>query len=185
MKVKDLMVPIGEYARVNPDSNLYDALLALKTAQAKLPEGKAPHRAVLVENEFGSPVGNIGRLVFIKALAAGFSRAKTRDEMDRAGISPESISTVMSHMDFFQRNLGSLEERARAIKARDVMHPVGESIDESATFQEALNLFGAGQTLSILVKRGNSVVGVLRLSDVFQEVANRILTPETDQKAEG
>ena len=181
MKVKDLMVPIGEYARVNPDANLYDALLALRTAQAMLPEGKAPHRAVLVENEYGSPVGNIGRLVFIRALGVGVGRARTRDEMDRAGISPESISTVMNHMDFLQKDLGSLEERAKAIKARDVMHPVGESIDESASFQEAIDLFGAGSTLSILVKRSNTVVGVLRLSDVFQEIANRILTPETDQ----
>ena len=180
MKVKDLMVPIGEYARVNPDSSLYDALLALRNAQAMLPEGKAPHRAVLVENEYGSPVGNIGRLVFVKALGAGVGRARTRNEMDRAGISPESISAVMNHMNFLQKDLGSLEERARAIKVREVMHPVGESIDESASFQEAIDLFGAGRTLSILVKRSNTIVGVLRLSDVFQEVAKRILSPDTD-----
>ncbi len=180
MKVKDLMVPIQEYAKVNGEASLYDALIALDTAQGKLPEGKAPHRAVLVEDEEGNLVGNIGRLVFIKALGAWFSTPKTREEMDRAGISPASISTVMSHMRFFHEDLGTLRERAKSIKARDVMHPVGESIDENASLQEAIDMFGDWQTLSILVKKGESVVGVLRLSDLFQEMAHQILWSEAD-----
>ena len=142
MKVKDLMVPIQEYAKVNREASLYDALIALETAQSKLAEGKAPHRAVLVQDELGNLVGNIGRLTFIKALGAWFSTPKTREEMDRAGISPASISTVMSHMRFFHEDLGTLRERAKSIKARDVMHPVGESIDENASLQEAIDMFG-------------------------------------------
>ena len=177
MRVKDLMVPIEEYAKVTRDASLYDALAALKTAQGKLPEGSAPHRAVLVENESGDLVGKIGHLVFIKALGAGFNTPRTREEMDRAGISPYSISTVMSHMRFFQEDLCTPGERARAIKAGDVMHPVGESIDENASLREAIDLFGAWQTLSILVKRGNKIIGVLRLPDLFQEMANQILSP--------
>ena len=179
MKVKDLMVPIEEYARVKPDSNLYEALLALKNAQANLSEGKAPHRAVLVEDEFGRPVGNISRLVFVKALGAGFSGPRTREEMDRAGISPASLSTVMDHVRFLRNDLDNLGERARSIRAEDVMHPVGESLEEEATLQEAINQFADGKTLSILVRRSGKVVGVLRLSDVFQEIAEEILSPKT------
>lgn len=184
MTLKDLMVPIQEYAKVNQEAHLYDALVALETAQAKLPKGKAPHRAVLVENETGELVGNIGRLVFIKALGAEFSALKTKEAMNRAGISQESISAVMSHMRFFQEKHVTLQERAKSIKAKDVMHPVGESIDESASLQEAINLFGAWQTLSILVTRKDQVVGVLRLSDLFQEMARQILSPTPDHREE-
>ena len=181
MKVRDLMVPIQEYAKVTQRANLYDALVALETAQSKLPKGKAPHRAVLVEDESGELVGNIGRLVFIKALGAEFSTLRTREAMNRAGVSQESISTVMSHMRFFQERLATLKERAKSIKVNDVMHPVGESIDENASLQDAIDLFGAWQTLSILVTREDEVIGVLRLSDLFQEMAKQILSPESDQ----
>lgn len=178
MQVKDLMVPIQEYAKVDQEANLYDALLALETAQSKLSKGKAPHRAVLVENESGELVGNIGRLVFVKALGSEFGTLKTKEAMNRAGISQESISTVMGHMRFFQGNMATLRDRAKAIKAKDVMHPVGESIDERASIQDAIDMFGTWQTLSILVKRGDVVVGVLRLSDLFQEMTKQIFSPE-------
>jgi hypothetical protein len=180
MKVKDLMVPIEGYANVKFGASLYDALIALRTAQDKLPEGKAPHQAVLVEDDSGHLVGKIGYLVFIKALGAEFYTPRTREEMDRAGISPDSISTVMSHMQFFHEEFGTLQQRAHSIKAREVMHPIGESIDENAGLQEAIDVFGALQTLSVLVRRGGKVVGVLRLSDLFEEMSNQILSPAAE-----
>ena len=118
------------------------------------------------------------------ALGAGFSTPKTHEEMDRAGLSPDSISTVMSHMRFFQEDLGNLQQRAKSIRACDVMHPVGDSIDETAPLQDAIESFGAGQTLSILVKRGREVVGVLRLSDLFQEIATQVLSPANNRTEE-
>jgi CBS domain-containing protein len=181
MQVKDLMVPLGEYAKVSCDASLYDALSALAEAQSRLPEGKAPHRAVLVVDTFGEVVGNIGQYVVVKALGAGSVTRKTHEEMDRAGLSPDSISTVMSHLRFFQDGLGNLQERAKSIRACDVMYPVGDSIDDNAPLQKAIERFGIGQTLSILVKRGREVVGVLRLSDLFQEIASQVLSPTNNQ----
>jgi CBS domain-containing protein len=181
MKVKDLMVPIEEYATVGYDATLYDALIALKTAQEKLQEGKPPHRAVLVKDAAGNLVGNLGRLSFIKALGEGFSAPAAMAQMDRAGVSSESISTVMSHVQFLYRDRGSLRERAKSIKARNVMHPVGESVDEEASLQEAIDQFSAFRTLSIMVKRGTRVTGVLRVSDLFHELQAQILEPEEDQ----
>jgi CBS domain-containing protein len=178
MKVKEMMVPIEEYAKVGPDATLYDALVELETAEEKLPEGRAPHRAVLVEDSFGRLVGNIGRLSIIRALGVGSSTRGAREEMDRGGVSPGSISVVMSHVRFLYRDRGSLQERAKSIRARTVMHPVGESIDEDASLQDAIDLFGARPALSILVKRGSQVVGVLRVSDLFQELKAQILGPE-------
>jgi CBS domain-containing protein len=180
MKVKDLMIPIGEYATINSDGSLYDALIALRAAQKMLPAGAPPHRAVLVEDESGFLIGRIGLLTFIKALGTEFTTARTRKEMNRAGISPESISTVVGHLRFLQTKLGTLRERAMSIKARDVMHPVRESISEDASIQDAIDLFGTWQTLSILVKRAGDVVGILRVSELFQAMENQILSPETN-----
>ncbi|MFZ5981745.1 MAG: CBS domain-containing protein, partial [Candidatus Zixiibacteriota bacterium] len=73
---------------------------------------------------------------------------------------------------FFQEDLCDLCKRARNINVVDVMRPVTESIDENASLSEAIHKMVMWSTLSVLVTRGNDVVGLLRLSDVFQAVAD-------------
>jgi hypothetical protein len=51
------------------------------------------------------------------------------------------------------------------------MIPVTESIDENALLTEAIHRIVLWQTLSILVTRGGEVVGILRLSDLFDEIS--------------
>ena len=48
------------------------------------------------------------------------------------------------------------------------------SIDESASLAEAAAVFVERQTLSLLVTRGGQTVGILRLSDLFDELARQI-----------
>ena len=54
------------------------------------------------------------------------------------------------------------------------MRPVTESIDENASLCEAIHKIVILQTLSILVKRGREVIGLLRLSDLFDEIARQM-----------
>jgi len=58
--------------------------------------------------------------------------------------------------------------------AKDVMHPVEENIDENAPLSEALHKMVVYQTLSILVTRDKKVIGLLRLSDLFDEIVKDI-----------
>ena len=48
--VRDVMLPLDEYAVVSEDDTLFDAFLALEKAQKKRPPGRQKHRAVLVRN---------------------------------------------------------------------------------------------------------------------------------------
>jgi len=48
MKIKDLMVPLEEYATVSDSATLYEAVLALEEAQEKFDHLPYKHRAVLV-----------------------------------------------------------------------------------------------------------------------------------------
>ena len=52
------------------------------------------------------------------------------------------------------------------------------SIDEGAGLPEAISMFLSQQTLSLLVRRGSRSVGILRLSDLFDELSRRILRDE-------
>ena len=49
--VKELMVPLEEYATVPQEANLYDAVLALEKAQKAFDPSKHKHRAILVLDE--------------------------------------------------------------------------------------------------------------------------------------
>jgi predicted transcriptional regulator len=80
----------------------------------------------------------------------------------------------MQHYRFFEGDISGLCARARSVKVRDMMHPVEEFIDEDASLSEAIYKLVLYDTLSVLVTRKGKVVGLVRLDDVCQEVAQLI-----------
>ena len=68
--IKDLMVPLDEYATVSKEATLYDAVLALEKAQEELDRTRYHylHRAVLVLDEGGKVVGKVSQLDILSAL---------------------------------------------------------------------------------------------------------------------
>jgi hypothetical protein len=55
----------------------------------------------------------------------------------------------------------------------------GEYVDENASLDMALHQLTAGSNLSLLVTKGEHIVGVLRLSDVFAAVFHAMKESET------
>ena len=68
MKIHELMVPISEYATVSQDATLDQAFLALEEAQSKYQASPHHHRAILVVDDTGHPVGKISQWVALRAL---------------------------------------------------------------------------------------------------------------------
>jgi CBS domain-containing protein len=172
--VRDLMVLLDDYAVVDQDASLLDAVKALEKSQKNLPPQRQPHRAVLVVDEKRNVIGKIGQLAFLRALEPKYKIIKDFDKLAKAGVSGEFVSSMMEHFRLFEEGLDDLYRKARGILARDVMHPVEESIDENATLSEAVHKIVIYQTLSILVTKDKKVIGLLRLSDLFDEVIRNI-----------
>jgi CBS domain-containing protein len=172
--IRDLMVHLDDYAVVNQDASLLDAVLALERAQKNLPPDRQPHRAVLVVDDRKNVIGKIGQLAFLRVLEPKYKVIKDFDKLARAGVSGEFVSSMMEHFRLFQESLSELCQKGRSIPVIDVMHPVEESIDESATLSEALHKMIVCQGLSILVTKNRKAVGLLRLSDLFEEIVKNI-----------
>jgi CBS domain-containing protein len=172
--VKDLMVSLEKYPVVSQEATLLDAILTLEEAMKGRDRRRQPYRAVLVEDENRKIVGKIGQLGFLKALEPQRNVLGDMGKLAVAGVSSEFIASMMSHFRFFQDSLSDLCLRARHIKVKDVMQPLTETIDEKASLGEAISKIVAWQTLSIMVTRGTEIVGLLRLSDVCQEIAERM-----------
>jgi CBS domain-containing protein len=169
--VRELTVPLDQYAVVSQEATLLEAILVIEEAQRRRDRGRQPFRAVLVAGENNKIVGKLGQLAFLKALQPQRNVLRDTSKLASAGVSEQFISSVMDHYQFFQDNMSDLCLRASNVKIRDVMHPVSESIDENASLGEAITKIIQWECLSVLVTRGSEVVGLLRLSDLCQEIA--------------
>jgi hypothetical protein len=173
--VKDVMVPLDDYAVVDSNATVFEALMALRESQTRLKPGQYLHRAVLVKNGDGAIVGKLGHLSFLKALEPKYNEIGDLPSLARAGLTPEFISSLAVKWDIFKEDLGEACKRLKEVRVVDAMHPVKEHIDENAPMSEAIHKIVMWQTLSILVISGGKAVGLLRLGDLFNEVFGELV----------
>lgn len=183
-KVKDIMLPLDDYAIVGEEATMLDALFALDEAQKKLPPGRQPHRAVLVVDKNKKIVGKLGHLAFLKGLEPKYNKIGDVGVLARAGLTPDFISSMVDKWQLWSGEFTDYVQRARQTKVSEVMHPAVESIDEEAPLSEAIHKLVMYQTLSILVTRRNTVIGILRLSDLFTAITNAIKKSALSQSRE-
>jgi CBS domain-containing protein len=165
------MLSLDEYPVVDADANLIDAIRALDESHERLPSGRHLHRAVLVGRD-GEILGRLGHFAFLEALFRKESDMFRGGWIEQAGVSDELRQTTMSHLRVLAGDQVGLCDTGRSVRVRDVMRPATQRIDEDATLMEAIEMLVATRSLSLLVTRGSAVVGVIRSSDVFNEVAH-------------
>ncbi|MEJ2643025.1 MAG: CBS domain-containing protein [Desulfosarcinaceae bacterium] len=66
--VKDLMVSLSEYATVDEEATLFEAVLALEKAQEAFDHTQYRHRAVLVLDRDQRVIGKVGQVDVLNAL---------------------------------------------------------------------------------------------------------------------
>lgn len=179
-RVRDIMLPLTDVPTVGLDATLAEAVRVLRESQTARPNGRLPYRLVLVLDRSGRVVGKLGHLAFLQALQPGAVASPEFSELDRAGVASELIDSLRGHMRLLHAQLDDCCRRAETLRVADAMQPVTVSVDVTASLTEAATALLAAQTLSILVRRGSEVVGLLRLADLFDVVAEEILRqPDT------
>ncbi len=173
-RVKDLMVPLDRYGLVSQDATLLEAIQILRETQKKRNRSRQPFRAVLIIDENKKVIGKLGEIAFLKALETKHEALGEACELSRAGVSEQILNPILSYYQLFQDKLSNLCFQARDIKVGDVVHPFPGSIDENALLCEAILKIVMWDTLSVLVTRKGEIVGLLRISDICQEVAEQM-----------
>jgi CBS domain containing-hemolysin-like protein len=175
VKVKDLMVPLAEYAMVSQEATLHEAVLALKEAQERFDQKAYRHRAVLVYDGNKKIVGKLSQNDVLRALEPGYKEIGNLDQVSHWGLSKDFIRSLMKTHGLLQRPLDDICHVAAVMKVRDVMYTPaeGEFVQEASSLNEAIHQLVIGKHQSLLVTgRGQVVVGVLRLTDVFAKVSS-------------
>ena len=130
-KVKDVMVPLSEYATVPETATLLDAVNALKKAQAEFDQKRDRHRAILVIDSRNHFVGKLSQHDVIEALEPNYK--EMRDSAEHGSIHRLGFTDA-----FFKRTLEQYHLWERALEVHHlevsgevgVPHDVGERLDD-------------------------------------------------------
>ncbi|MBI5895695.1 MAG: CBS domain-containing protein [Desulfobacterales bacterium] len=170
--IKELLVPLSEYATVPMGATLYDAILALEKTQDEFDHANYRHRAVLVLDDGGQVAGKLSQLDVLYALEPEMDESREAGLLSCFGFSPSLIWTVQKE----KRPEGSLSERhfgeAACLKVENFMNAPaeGEFVDQEAPLKQAIHQLIVGHHFSLLVTDQKRIVGILRLTDVFAAI---------------
>ena len=176
--VKELMVPIEDYATVRQEANLQEAIFAMEKAQTGLESSHHKHRAILVLDDNRNVVGKLTMKDILIALEPNYGNIKGMEALTRSGHSPDLIKSMLKDNALWLEPLQFVCERGTQLKVSDFVKPPEDSehVDENATLGEAVHQLIVYPYHSLLVTRGKRVVGILRLSDVFATICDKIKT---------
>ncbi len=171
--VKDLMVLISGYATVSQEATLYEAITALEEAQKKFDPSRYRHRAILIYDEDHKIIGKVSHLDILRALEPKYEKMGDTVSLSRFGFSPHFLKTMQDQLRLWDKPMNDICRKAVRIKVKEFMYTPdeGEYIDEDASLDKAINQLVMGRHQSLLVMKGDKIVGILRKTDVFMEIA--------------
>ena len=170
--VKDLMVPLSEYATVAKGSTLFEAVQALEKAQEEFDHTKYRHRGVLVLDEAGMVIGKLSHLDALRALEPVQNQSRELDQLSQFGFSDRFVRDISLQIRIQAEPLKELCRRVQELKVEDFMQATaeGQCIGQEASLDLAIHQLVFGNHLSLLASDGDKIVGILRLADVFAAV---------------
>ncbi len=171
--VKDLMVPISEYATVTVGTSLIDAVLALEEAQEAYSSSKYQHRAILVLDENNTVIGKVGQLRILKAIETRYDLGCDVEKLSRFKFSDQYLADKREQYRLEGPILDQESFRTMANKKVEefMQRPTpGEFVSEESSLDMAIHKLVSGTHLSLLVTRQEEIVGILKIGDVFASV---------------
>ncbi|MEN8807300.1 MAG: CBS domain-containing protein [Desulfobacterales bacterium] len=175
--VKDLMVPLSEYATVSDDATLSDAILTLEKAQEEFDQTRYRHRAVLIYDKNHKIIGKLSQLDALKALEPKYKELQTDGAARHLGFSTTYIQGMLNQFSLWASPLGDICKKGADRKVKEFMYTPteGEYVQEDASLDVAIHQLIIGHHQSLLVTdKSGEIVGVLRLSDVFAAVFHKL-----------
>jgi CBS domain-containing protein len=176
------MVPLSEYATVAVGSTLFEAVLALETAQEEFEHAKYRHRAVLIMDKNDRVIGKLSQLDVLNALEPKDEDSDEINQLRQYGFSASFISTVRKQRRLQKTPFKNICRRIAKSKVENFMQAPseGEFIDQEASLEIAVLQLVMGRHLSLLVTHANKIVGILRMSDVFAAIFHTMKECETN-----
>jgi len=168
MQVKDLMIPVSDYKTVAADASLSDVAVVLADSE---------HRDVLVVNNNGDLEGVITMTDILMAMEPNYKKLAQKD-LDSDILSNRYVADLFKEFGLWADPLTALCEKSADTKACDIMYVPTEDeyVQGDDKLEYGIHHYIADKHQPVLVRNNGTIVGVLRLSDIFDEVKARMMT---------
>jgi CBS-domain-containing membrane protein len=177
-RVKDIMVPIGEYEKVDVNALLCDVLAVLKKNYENARIG-APghfHKTVFVTDGSEKIVGKISVYDLIRGLVPEsskhleFPKKGSYVRTSRIWEIEEKTDELLEQIGWLSCSFVDLVKQEAQKKVKDIMAPVDPILKEEDTINQTIYIMFKKNVRQPLVVRKGEVVGVLDLMRVFSEL---------------
>jgi CBS domain-containing protein len=173
MKVRELMRPVDQFPRISSQVTVIEAVDALEKAQREYRAEKAPQRILMVYDDSGRIVGKLSPMDIVRGLEPNYGGIENLKDISRYGLSPVSIESMKEDFRLWKKPLAELCTKAYNLKIESfVKMPSPEhlvKVDDN--MDHAFHLFVLTRHDSLFVMDGDEIVGLIRFSDVYREIA--------------
>jgi len=167
--IKELMVPISEYATIHEYANMADAMRAFESEKRKY--GNAPYRfhSLVVIDDNRHVVGRLSQVDMMRALEPGYREMGESRWMGRTTLSLNMLQKLREQLQLWEQPLEAMYAAMSHAKVKDYMQAPteGEFVSETDTLNIAAHRIIMGRHHSLLVTRDEEIVGILRSTDLF------------------
>lgn len=171
IRVKDIMVPISDYATVSQNANLIEAIRSLENQKMTFGGGPYRHRAVLVVADDGHVIGKVSQVDIMRALEPNYQRIGGDLKLSRFGFSRDFINSMVKQYQLWERSLETMCKIASETKVSKIMYTPADhqKVKEDDSLFIAMHQIVMGQHQSLLVTKGSGkeIIGILRSTDAF------------------
>jgi CBS domain-containing protein len=164
-KVGHLFVAVSDYPHIGEDASVKEAF---QTLRRNFQEGKGYRRILVLDGE-NRLKGLIGMADLVKAVAPGFLKSAKPDSFQGITMDYPALSLIW-------QELFSEKCREGAKKpVKEIMQKVGATVTMDAPIAKAAYLMIISNAVVIPVVDKDKVAGVIRLQDVFNEIADIVI----------
>ena len=174
--VKQLMVPIADYATVSRSATLMEALAALESEHRRYGDRPYRHHSLVVIDENRHVVGRVSQVDIMRTLEPGYNDIGDRRWMARMSLSKRMLKMIREEFRLWEQPLEAMCNQLETVRVADIMQipSEGEFVEETDTMNIAMHRIVMGHHHSLLVTREKKIVGILRSTDLFNALYDMI-----------
>ena len=170
--VKELMIPISNYVTVKKADTLVDVLQAL---EADRKTNEHAHRDAIVVDDDGIFAGKVTMIDIFRALEPNYN--KMMSDSAASTLTSGFVRKAVKEFNLWLEPEADICQRGASKTVAQVMHTPSsfEYLQEDDTLEKALNLYVMDVHQPLIVKKSDTVTGVLRFGDIFEVVRRELL----------
>ena len=168
-RVKDLMVPIDDYATIHAEATVAEAILALENENKRHGSKPYRHHSLVVIDANRHVVGRLSQIDIMHAMEPRYGELGDARWIGQSVFSRRALVALREKFELWERPLEDMCRIMGDVRVRDFMQipTEGEFVDENDTMNVAVHRIVMGRHHSLLVTREREIVGILRSTDLF------------------